>query len=335
MNILVAGGAGYIGSHVVVELLNKNHEVTIVDNFSNSHPQIISKIECISGKRVNFIRGDISDLDLIGRLLNDNNIELVMHLAGLKSVSESIMNPIEYYRVNIGGLISLLTAMKNSDVKKLIYSSSATIYGEPKYLPIDELHPVAPLTPYGQTKLMGELILRDLVKSDPSWGVISLRYFNPAGAHESGLIGEEPLTFPSNLMPAIGRAIQGEVDVIKIFGGDYATYDGTAIRDFIHVTDLAEGHVVSAEALNHTSGFKNYNLGVGTGCSILDVIKTHENILGDKLNYELCDRRDGDIESSYSNPLKAKLDLGWFAKKTLVDMCSSSISYYKNSKRIN
>jgi UDP-glucose 4-epimerase len=335
MNVLLTGGAGYIGSHATLELLNKGHIVTIVDNFSNSQPEVIQKIQKISGKFVNFIKGDINDYDLMLKVLKKQRIELVIHLAGLKSVSQSILNPIEYYCVNVSGLISLLNAMTRSGIKKIIYSSSATIYGEPKYLPIDEIHPVAPLTPYGNTKLIGELLLGDLVRADPSWGVICLRYFNPAGAHESGLIGEEPITFPSNLMPAIGRVIQGKVGKIKIFGGDYETHDGTAIRDFIHVTDLAEGHVIASENLSHMTGFKSYNLGLGTGYSILDIIKTHENILGGKLNYELCDRRDGDIVSSYSNPLKARLELGWFAKRSLVDMCSSSIFFYKNNKNLN
>ena len=335
MSILVTGGAGYIGSHTVVELLNSGREVVIIDNFSNSKPEVLENIKKITGKDFKFYEINYLDKEKLEKVFEENKIEAVMNFAGYKAVGESTKKPLEYYENNISGALVLLKTMQKYNVKKFIFSSSATVYGEPEQIPITEECKTGGTTnPYGTTKLFIEQILQDLYKSDNSWDIAILRYFNPVGAHESGLIGEEPQGIPNNLMPYIVRVASGELEQLSVFGNDYNTPDGTGVRDYIHVVDLAKGHINAIEKLEkENKGIFVYNLGTGTGYSVLDMVKAFEESTEQKVNYKIVERRPGDIATCYSNPEKAKTELGWEANKTLKDMCKDSWRYIQNRKK--
>jgi len=324
MNILLTGGAGYIGSHAAVLMLNAGHKVSILDNFSNSHASTISVIEKITEKILTCIDGDIRDTKLIIELLESRKIEAVVHLAGLKSVGESAERPLEYYANNVQGSISLLQAMQACGVNKLVFSSSATVYGNPQYLPIDEMHPSSPTNPYGQTKLQIEQILQDICWANKNFRVANLRYFNPVGAHESGLIGENPKGIPNNLMPFVSQVAAGKQKSLSIFGGDYPSADGTGVRDYIHVMDLAEGHMAALDFLNNNLGMSTFNLGTGSGHSVLEVVRAFESKSGKKIPYQIEPRRIGDIATCYADVKKANLNLKWSSKYSLDDMCLSA-----------
>ena len=331
MAILVPGGAGYIGSHTVVELLNKGKEVVIIDNFSNSKPDVLDKIRKITGKDFKFYEMDYKNKEQLEKVFEENNIEAVMNFAGYKAVGESVQKPIDYYMNNITGCLVVLDVMKKYNVKKFIFSSSATVYGEPERIPLTEDCKTGGTTnPYGTTKLFIEQILKDLYTSDNTWDICILRYFNPVGAHESGLIGEEPQGIPNNLMPYIVRVANGTLKELSVFGNDYNTPDGTGVRDYIHVVDLAKGHISALEKLEKEGkGLFIYNLGTGTGYSVLDMVKAFENSTGRDVPYKIAPRRTGDIATCYADPKKAKEELGWAAEKTLDDMCKDSWRYRK------
>ena len=334
MAVLVTGGAGYIGSHTVVELLNSGKEVVILDNFSNSKQNVLDKIKEITNKAFKFYEIDYLDRKSLEKIFEENEIESVINFAGYKAVGESVKKPLEYYENNVSGAIILLETMKKYNVKKFIFSSSATVYGEPERIPITENCKTGGTTnPYGTTKLFIEQILQDLYKSDNSWDIAILRYFNPVGAHESGLIGEEPQGIPNNLMPYIVRVASGELEQLSVFGNDYETHDGTGVRDYIHVVDLAKGHIKALEKLEkEESGIYTYNLGTGVGYSVLDMVKAFEEATGKKVKYKIVERRPGDIAICYSNPEKAKKELGWEATKTLKDMCKDSWRYIQKNE---
>ena len=335
MAVLVTGGAGYIGSHTVVELLNSGKEVVILDNFSNSKQNVLDKIKEITNKDFKFYEIDYLDRKSLEKIFEENEIESVINFAGYKAVGESVKKPLEYYENNVSGAIILLETMKKYNVKKFIFSSSATVYGEPERIPITENCKTGGTTnPYGTTKLFIEQILQDLYKSDNSWDIAILRYFNPVGAHESGLIGEEPQGIPNNLMPYIVRVASGELEQLSVFGNDYETHDGTGVRDYIHVVDLAKGHIKALEKLEkEESGIYTYNLGTGVGYSVLDMVKAFEEATGKKVKYKIVERRPGDIAICYSNPEKAKKELGWEATKTLKDMCKDSWRYIQKNEK--
>ena len=326
MAILLPGGAGYIGSHTAVELLNEGKEVVIVDNFSNSKPEILEKIKQITGKDFKFYELDCLDKKALEKVFEENKIEAVINFAGFKAVGESVKKPIEYYMNNITGALTILEVMKEYNCKKFIFSSSATVYGEPEKIPLTEDCKTGGTTnPYGTTKLFIEKILQDLYKSDNEWDICILRYFNPVGSHESGLIGEEPQGIPNNLMPYIVRVASGQLKELSVFGNDYDTPDGTGVRDYIHVVDLAKGHLKALEKLNkENSGLYIYNLGTGIGYSVLDMIKAFEKSTGKKVSYKIAPRRDGDIATCYADCTKANKELEWKAEKTLEDMCKDS-----------
>ena len=332
MAILVTGGTGYIGSHTAIELLNEDREIVILDNFSNSKPEVLEKIKKITKKDFKFYEIDYLDRKSLEKVFEENQIEAVMNFAGYKAVGESVQKPLEYYENNISGAIVLLETMKKYDVKKFIFSSSATVYGEPETIPITEECKTGGTTnPYGTTKLYIEQILQDLYKSDNSWDIAILRYFNPVGAHECGLIGEEPQGIPNNLMPYVVRVASGQLEQLSVFGNDYDTPDGTGVRDYIHVVDLAKGHIKALEKLEkENTGIYIYNLGTGIGYSVLDMVKAFEESTGKKVKYKIVERRPGDIATCYSNPEKAKKELGWIATKTLKDMCQDSWRYIQN-----
>ncbi|MBT8565452.1 UDP-glucose 4-epimerase GalE [Polynucleobacter paneuropaeus] len=321
MNILLTGGAGYIGSHIAVSLFEQGHQVVILDNFCNSKKAVMDQIKLILGKSVPYIEMDIRETVGVVQVLKDFKINAVIHLAGFKAVGESVNQPLEYYDNNIGGSISLLTAMKATEVKSLIFSSSATVYGDPVYLPIDEDHPLAPTNPYGKTKFFIEEILKDLATSDPSWRIICLRYFNPVGNHSSGLIFENPNSMPNNLMPFINRVSNGGAPKLNIFGNDYDTVDGTGVRDYIHVMDLADGHLAALNYLNSFVGCASINLGTGKGYSVLEIVRSYEKINQVQVPCEFTSRRPGDIAICFAKVDKAKNLLGWSAKRTLSEMC--------------
>lgn len=329
MAILLPGGAGYIGSHTAVELLKEGKEIIIIDNFSNSKKEVIDKIEQISGKKVKLYEMDYSDREKLEKVFEENEIEAVLNFAGYKAVGESVQKPIEYYTNNISGALVLLDTMKKYGVRKFIFSSSATVYGNPEVIPITEECKTGGTTnPYGSTKLFIEQILKDLYKSDNSWDICILRYFNPVGAHESGLIGEEPNGIPNNLMPYIARVAAGTLKELSVFGNDYNTPDGTGVRDYIHVVDLALGHVKALEKLEkEESGLYIYNLGTGIGYSVLDMVKAFESATGKKVPYKIVERRAGDIATCYADTKKAKDELGWETTKTLEEMCKDSWNY--------
>ena len=329
MAILLPGGAGYIGSHTAIELLNAGKEIIIIDNFSNSKPEVLEKIKEITGKDFKFYEIDYLNRKELEKVFEENEIEAVLNFAGYKAVGESVKKPIEYYTNNISGALVLLDTMKKYNVKKFIFSSSATVYGEPEKVPITEEFKTGGTTnPYGTTKLFIEQILKDIYKSDNSWDICILRYFNPVGAHESGLIGEEPQGIPNNLMPYIVRVAAGKLQELSVFGNDYPTPDGTGVRDYIHVVDLAKGHVLALKKLDEEKqGLFIYNLGTGKGYSVLDMVKAFEKATGKKVPYKIAPRREGDIAECYANPKKAEVELGWKAEKTLEDMCRDSWNY--------
>ncbi len=331
MSILVTGGAGFIGSHTVVELLNSGKEVIILDNFSNSKPEVLDNIRKITGKDFKFYEIDYLDREKLEKVFEENKIDAVMNFAGYKAVGESVQKPIEYYTNNISGALVLLDTMRKYGCKKFIFSSSATVYGEPERMPITEDTKTGGTTnPYGTTKLFIEQILKDIYKSDNSWDICILRYFNPVGAHESGLIGEEPKGIPNNLMPYVVRVAAGTLKELAVFGNDYNTPDGTGVRDYIHVVDLAKGHIKALEKLEkEENGLYIYNLGTGNGASVLDMVKAFEKVTGKKVPYKIAPRRDGDIATCYADPTKAKNELNWVATKNLEDMCKDSWKYIK------
>ena len=334
MAILITGGAGYIGSHTTIELLNNNREIIIVDNFSNSKKDVLEKIKQITNKEFKFYEIDYKNEDKLNKIFEENQINAVMNFAGFKAVGESVQKPLEYYENNISGAITLLKVMQKHNVKKFIFSSSATVYGNPEKVPITEDSKTGGTTnPYGTTKLFIEQILKDLYNSDNSWDIAILRYFNPVGSHESGLIGEEPNGIPNNLMPYIVRVAKGELKELSIFGNDYDTKDGTGVRDYIHVVDLAQGHIKALEKLEKEGqGLYIYNLGTGKGYSVLDMVNAFEKATGQKVKYKITDRRAGDIAVCYSDPSKAKRELNWEATRTLEDMCRDSWKYIQNNK---
>lgn len=318
MKIFVTGGAGYIGSHTCVELLNAGYEVVIYDNLSNSSPEAVKRIEAITGKKPELVIGDIRDEATLAAALT--GCDGVIHFAGLKAVGESVEKPLEYYDNNVQGTLVLLRAMKTNGIKTLVFSSSATVYGDPDYLPLDEKHPLHTTNPYGQTKLVIEEILRDLYRSDTSWRIMILRYFNPVGAHESGLIGEDPQGIPNNLMPFVAQVAIGRREKLGVFGGDYTTHDGTGVRDYIHVVDLSIGHLKALEALKQPQ-CTAVNLGTGTGYSVLDVVKAFSAACGKSVPYEIAPRREGDIAACYADPALALKLLDWRAERNLDTMC--------------
>lgn len=328
MAILVTGGCGYIGSHTVVELIKNGYGVVIVDNLYNSEISAIDNIEKITGVRPTFYNCDIRDREGLENIFAKEDIEAVIHFAGLKAVGESVAKPLMYYENNVGGTVTLVDVMQKHGVKKIVFSSSATVYGDPDRVPITEACSLHPTNPYGNTKYMVELILRDVCVSDPEFSATLLRYFNPIGAHESGLIGEKPNGIPNNLMPRIIRVAKGEADAITVFGKDYPTPDGTGVRDYIHVADLAEGHIKALRAMK--PGAKAYNLGTGTGYSVLDIISAFEKASGIKIKTLDCPRRPGDIATCYADPAAAEKELGWRATKTLDEMCVSSWNFAKD-----
>lgn len=325
MKILVTGGAGYIGSHTCVNLLENNYEVVIVDNLYNSNEKVVDRITQITGTKPAFYNVDLLDKEALDSVFEKEKIDAVIHFAGLKAVGESVEKPIEYYHNNITGTLHLVDCMRNHDVKNIIFSSSATVYGDPAFIPITvECPKGSPTNPYGWTKWMLEQILTDLHTADNSWNVILLRYFNPIGAHKSGLIGEDPKGIPNNLVPYVAQVAVGKRECLGVFGDDYKTHDGTGVRDYVHVVDLADGHVKALEKIKENCGVKIYNLGTGKGSSVLDVVHAYEKACGKKIPYEIKPRRAGDLDELYSQCDKAKKELHWTAKYDLNDMCADS-----------
>lgn len=335
MAILLPGGAGYIGSHTAVELLKKEREIIIIDNFSNSSPKVLDAIRKITGKDFKFYEMDYADRKGLEKVFSENQIDAVINFAGYKAVGESVQKPIEYYMNNISGALVLLDVMRKYNCKKFIFSSSATVYGEPERIPLTEDCKTGGTTnPYGTTKLFIEQILKDIYTSDNMWDICILRYFNPVGAHESGLIGEEPQGIPNNLMPYIARVASGELKELSVFGNDYDTKDGTGVRDYIHVVDLAKGHIKALEKLEkEQKGLYIYNLGTGTGYSVLEMVKAFEEVTKKEVPYKIAPRRQGDIATCYADPKKAKEELGWEATKKLEDMCRDSWNYILNKDK--
>ncbi|MBR2246507.1 MAG: UDP-glucose 4-epimerase GalE [Bacilli bacterium] len=332
MKILVTGGLGYIGSHTCVELLNEDYEVVIVDNLSNSKIEVLDKIKEITNKDVKFYKEDVCDIKALEKIFYENKIDAVIHFAGYKAVGESVEKPIMYYENNLISTLNLCKIMKEYNCKRLVFSSSATVYGSPHTLPIEEGFPLSTTNPYGTTKLMNEMILEDCYKADKDFSIVILRYFNPIGSHSSGLIGEDPNGIPNNLMPYIVRVASGELECLSVFGSDYDTPDGTGVRDYIHVVDLALGHIKAIEKTFKGPGIDYYNLGTGKGYSVLDMINTFEEVNNVKVNYKIVDRRPGDIAACYADPTKAKEELGWEAKYDIERMCKDSYNYILKNK---
>ena len=330
MAILVTGGAGYIGSHTCVELLDAGYDIVIIDDFSNSNPSVLDKIKHISGKTFAFYEGDVKDKALLERIFTENKIEAAIHFAGFKAVGESCEKPLAYYHNNLMSTIVLCEVMAAHGVKKLVFSSSATVYGDPASVPINESFPTSTTNPYGATKLMTENILKDVYAADKAWSIALLRYFNPIGAHASGLIGEEPNGIPNNLLPYIAKVAVGELEALNVFGDDYPTVDGTGVRDYIHVVDLAKGHVKAIEKILGETGVDAYNLGTGNGYSVLQVVKAFEKASGRPVAYRIAPRRPGDIAECYAETKKAKDLLGWEATKNIDDMCEDAWRYMCN-----
>lgn len=325
MAILVTGGAGFIGSHTCVELLEAGYEVVVVDNLYNASRKSMDRIEQITGKKPIFYEADILDREALNKIFEKEQIDSVIHFAGLKAVGESVAKPIEYYYNNIAGTLVLCDVMRNHNVKNIVFSSSATVYGDPAFIPITEECPKGKITnPYGQTKGMLEQVLEDIHVSDPEWNVILLRYFNPIGAHKSGLIGEDPKGIPNNLVPYVAQVAIGKLECLGVFGDDYDTPDGTGVRDYIHVVDLAKGHVAAIKKLEEKQGVLIYNLGTGKGYSVLDVVHAFEKACGKKIPYAVKPRRPGDIAACYADPAKAKAELGWEAENGIEEMCADS-----------
>lgn len=324
MNILLTGGCGYIGSHVAVVLMSAGHQVVIVDDLSNSRREVVGSIAQIAGRTPVFHEGDVGDVGLVRDVIGRHQIEAVIHLAGFKSVGESVQWPLKYYQNNVCGSLGLLQAMEAESVTKLVFSSSATIYGDPQYLPVDEEHPQRVINAYGRSKLHIEDMLRDISASRPALGVVCLRYFNPVGAHDSGLIGEIPRGIPNNLMPFVVQVASGERELLSVFGGDYPTPDGTGVRDFIHVMDLAEGHLAALNFLTSNNGWHAFNLGTGRGFSVLEMIRAFERESGRAVPFRITERRQGDVACSYADVQAAERGLKWKATRALEDMCSSA-----------
>lgn len=331
MAVLVTGGAGYIGSHTCVELLDAGEEIIIVDNFINSKPEALNRIKKITGKDFKFYEVDLLDRENLEKVFEQNEIDAVIHFAGLKAVGESVSKPIWYYHNNITGTLILCELMQKYNVKKMVFSSSATVYGSPKSVPIKEDFPLSTTNPYGSTKLMIEGILRDLYVADKDWSVALLRYFNPIGAHKSGLIGEDPNGIPNNLLPYIAQVASGKLPCLSVYGDDYDTKDGTGVRDYIHVVDLALGHLKALEKVRKDKGVDAYNLGTGTGYSVLQMVDAFEKASGRKVNYKITDRRPGDIAECYADPRKAKELLNWEAKRGVKEMCEDSWNFTANN----
>ena len=331
MAILVTGGTGYIGSHTSIELLNKGEEIVIVDNLSNSKIEMVDKIKELTGKDFKFYKVDLLDRENLEKVFEENHITEVIHFAGLKAVGGSCKKPIEYYHNNITGTLVLVDLMRKYGCKKIVFSSSATVYGDPASVPIREDFPLSTTNPYGTTKLFIERILEDIYKSDNEWSIILLRYFNPIGAHESGEIGENPNGIPNNLLPYINFVAVGKLDHLNVFGNDYNTPDGTGVRDYIHVVDLALGHLKAIDKARTMTGVEVYNLGTGKGYSVLDIVKTFERVNNVEVKYEIAPRRPGDIAECYADPSKAKEELGWEATRNLEQMCADGWKYTKNN----
>lgn len=331
MKVLVTGGAGYIATHTDVCLLNAGHEVVAVDNFSNSSYESIENVERITGKKVIFYEGDVCDKKILEKIFSEHKIDAVIHFAGLKAVGESCEKPLMYYRNNLDSTLTLLETMVKYDVKRFVFSSSATVYGTPERLPLDEDCRLSTTNPYGSTKLMIENILKDVYAADRSFHILLLRYFNPVGAHESGLIGEDPKGIPNNLMPYVAKVAHGELPYLNVFGNDYDTPDGTGVRDYIHVMDLAEGHLAALEHID-SYGVEAINLGTGVGYSVLDMVKAFEKASGKPVPYKIAPRRPGDIASCYASPEKAANELNWRAKRNLEDMCRDLWNFQTHKK---
>lgn len=334
MKVLLTGGAGYIGSHTCVEMMNAGHETVVVDNFSNSCPEAIRRIEKITGKAVKFYEADVCDKNAMNRIFTENKFDAVIHFAGLKAVGESVAKPLEYYRNNLDSTMTLCEVMKAHDVKRLVFSSSATVYGAQPSCPYREDMPSVGCTnPYGWTKFMIEKILQGISNADPEWSVVLLRYFNPIGAHESGLIGENPNGIPNNLMPYITKVAVGALEKLHVFGNDYNTHDGTGVRDYIHVCDLARGHVCACDYAKSHTGCEIINLGTGTGYSVLDLVNAFNRVNNVPIPYQIDPRRPGDIDECWSDPSKAAELLGWKAEKDLDDMCRDAWNFQKNNPK--
>ena len=331
MAVLVTGGAGYIGSHTVVELLNDNKEVIIVDNFSNSCPIVLDRIRQITKKDFKFYEVDTTDEEKLEVVFKENNIDSVIHFAAHKAVGESVSKPLMYYTNNIVNTLTVLNLMKKYDVNKFVFSSSATVYGDPHTCPITEDFPLSTTNPYGATKLMIEDMLRDIAKADPTFNVAILRYFNPVGAHESGLMGEDPNDIPNNLMPYVSQVAVGKLKELSVFGDDYDTHDGTGVRDYIHVVDLAQGHLKALDKLEDLPGLVTYNLGTGNGYSVLDMVKAFSKACGKDVKYKIVDRRPGDVAMCYADSKKANEELGWSAKYNIEDMCNDTWRWQSNN----
>lgn len=331
MKILVTGGAGYIGSHTVIELLEKGHEVVIVDNFYNSHPEVLKRIKELSGKEFKFYEVDLLNKNDLKKVFEENEIDSVIHFAGYKAVGESVEKPLMYYHNNLTSTFILCEVMKEFGVKNIVFSSSATVYGLSNVSPLKEDLSLSTTNPYGTTKLFIEQILRDLYVSDKEWSIALLRYFNPIGAHKSGRIGENPNGIPNNLMPFITQVAVGKREKLSVFGNDYDTVDGTGVRDYIHVVDLAKGHIKALEKHMNFKGVEAYNLGTGKGVSVLELVKTFEKVNEVKIPYAISDRRPGDIATCFADASKAKKELGWEAEKTIEDMCKDSWNWQKNN----
>ena len=328
--ILVTGGLGYIGSHTVVELLDNNYEVVIIDNLYNSKIETLDKLKKITGKDIKYYQDDVCDKDALRKIFKENNIDSVIHFAGYKAVGESVSLPLKYYRNNIDSTLSLLEVMEEFNCYNIIFSSSATVYGKPNSLPIYEDFPLSTTNPYGTTKLFIEYILKDLYTSNNKWNITILRYFNPIGAHKSGLIGEDPKDIPNNLMPYIVKVATGELEILSIFGNDYDTVDGTGVRDYIHVVDLARGHVLALN--NKKTGVKIYNLGTGKGTSVLELVNAFERVNNIKVNKKIAPRRPGDIDACFASCDKAFKELGFKAEKDIDEMCRDAYNFVKNNK---
>ena len=324
MNILLTGGTGYIGSNTAVVLSQAGHEVVLLDNFCNNNPSVLGLLQIILGKALPCIETDVRDTDVVEKVFREYKIDGVIHFAWLKAVSESTEKPIEYYANNVQGTISLLEAMKSADIKMLVFSSSATVYGDPQYLPIDENHPTGATNAYGRSKLHIEEILRDVANSDAEWKIICLRYFNPVGAHETSLISEDPSGLPNNLMPYIAQVVSGKFPHLNIYGYDYPTHDGTGVRDYIHVVDLAEGHLAALNYLQNNLTWSAVNLGIGHGVSVLEIISSYQQASGKEIAYQIKGRRTGDIAICYTRVEKSQGFLGWHSKRSLDQMCQSS-----------
>ena len=324
MKVLVTGGAGYIGSHAVVELIAAGHEVVILDNLSNAKPEAVRRVSAITQREIPFVQGDIRDRETLRRLFAVHDLDAVMHFAGLKAVGESVEKPLAYYDNNVTGSLTLFEVMGEAGCKSIIFSSSATVYGDPASVPVRENFPTSATNPYGRSKLMIEEMLRDLAASDPAWRVVLLRYFNPVGAHESGMIGEDPNGIPNNLVPYIAQVAIGRLPRLRVFGGDWPTRDGTGVRDYIHVVDLARGHVAALAWLGRSRGVGIFNLGTGRGYSVLEMVRAFAEASGRDIPYEIVGRRPGDIAECYADPSLAERELGWRAERTLAQMCADS-----------